>query len=76
MCEPKNLLNEPQHVAHAALTRSGESIYRSVCPVCLEGALLVGRDDDGRLSAFDNCISCGQQFVYTDIEQMRQREHA
>lgn len=48
-----------------------ETIYRSICPDC-GGFLLVGRDRDTfDLQEDDNCISCGRQFRYTDIETMR-----
>lgn len=62
-------------VRHADLTRSsGNSPYRSVCPVCTLGTLLVCRDQrTGELRADDWCILCGQRFEYTDIDDLRRR---
>jgi hypothetical protein len=53
-------------VQHGKLTRSGESPYRSKCPVCKEGLLLIARLDNGDLNKLDSCIRCGQRFVYED----------
>ena len=71
---PPNYSAAPIHVKHAELERSDESPYRSVCPACKEGVLLVGRDDEMKLMAVDNCILCGQTFVYDDIEEMRKMD--
>lgn len=43
-------------VKHGELTRSGESPYRSTCPVCKEGLLLIARLDNGDLNKLDSCI--------------------
>jgi hypothetical protein len=62
-------------VAHASLTRSDISVFRSWCPVCKEGVLLVTRDPRTlRLAAQDNCVLCGQRVEYTDIEALRAQE--
>ena len=60
-------------VPHSALTRANEeSVYKSDCPVCKRGVLLVGRDQETfELLEQDRCILCGQVVVYTDIEEMR-----
>ena len=60
-------------VPHSTLTRaSEESVFRSDCPVCKKGVLLVGRDQETfELLEQDRCILCGQVVVYTDIEEMR-----
>jgi hypothetical protein len=43
--------------------------------VCPEGILLVGRDPKSLvLKAADRCLSCGQRFEYSDIEELRARE--
>lgn len=62
-------------VRHAALSRVDDvSPYRSNCPVCEEGVLLVGRDPKcGRLLELDTCVACGQMFRYLDIEDMREQ---
>lgn len=67
-------VNEPvQDVKHSNLERSSpNSPYRSHCPVCEDGVLLVGRDlDTFELKELDICVCCGQHFRYTDIEEMR-----
>jgi len=59
-----NVNNETIKVEHASLTRTGESPYRSICPVCKEGVLLIRRNDQGRLERDDGCLLCGQRFRY------------
>lgn len=49
------------------------SNHKSICPVCADGLLLMRRDPNCwngstfLISNKDNCISCGQSFIYTDI---------
>lgn len=64
-----NLNNPPLEIKHADLTRlSEDSIYKSVCPKCSEGSLLLRRDSlTWFLRNYDNCILCGQHVIYTDI---------
>ena len=73
MKQPKNWHLVPLHVAHSSLppTIHGNSLRRK-CPVCKKGYLLLRRDKEMRLMAEDNCINCGQHFVYTDIEHLRE----
>ena len=73
---PVNFAEEPIHVKHAELKRvSSYSMYRSYCPKCKDGMLLVNRDQDTfELAAEDRCVSCGQPVIYDDIEEMRGRE--
>lgn len=69
MPQPPNLLNSPIRVVHAELERwSEDSAYKSKCPVCDGGLLLISRieSDELKLSRYDNCVSCGQPFFYTD----------
>jgi len=63
-------------VRHQDLKRvSDNSSFRSVCPACKKGILLVGRDQQTfELLEFDRCILCGQQVRYTDIDYLRKRE--
>ena len=71
----KNYENDPIKINHSELKRySDESAYKSDCPMCHVGILLVGRDDDFKLSENDICIACGQQFIYKDIEKLRKGE--
>jgi hypothetical protein len=64
---------EPIHVRHAELIRTGESGYRSNCPVCKKGVLLVRRNPKNpvEIEELDNCVLCGQTFIYDDIEDLR-----
>lgn len=64
--------NKPMlEVKHKELERlSSNSNFRSVCPVCKEGVLFVRRGENLKLSRYDNCVLCGQQFKYTDLEYM------
>ncbi len=63
-----NLNQPPVYVRHAELERySEESDYRSVCPTCKKGLLLVRRDHETlELTAVDNCTRCAQTVVYED----------
>lgn len=69
----KNLDKQPLKIAHADLERDGKhSAFRSVCPTCKLGVLLVQRDQKTlRLIAEDRCILCGQAVIYTDIEKLK-----
>lgn len=50
-----------------ALQRSGESAYRSHCPKCGVGLLLVRRNQQTmQLLRRDRCTSCAQAFYYMD----------
>jgi hypothetical protein len=64
-----NISEPTMEVSHSELTRSDDaSDYRSICPVCEHGVLLVQRDTDTmELMAEDICILCGQRFTYSDI---------
>ncbi len=64
----QNRDKDPLHVRHSELKRfSGLSPFRSECPVCKSGVLLVGREKGTlNLLRYDNCISCGQRVVYVD----------
>jgi hypothetical protein len=69
MSGPRNVRNPPIHVNHSELKRwgSGESPYRSVCPVCETGPLLVCRDQTTFLLInVDRCLDCGQTVIYND----------
>ncbi len=56
------------HVWHADLERaSDDSPFRSVCPACKRGTLLVRRDQETfRLLNVDICTLCAQTVVYKD----------
>lgn len=68
--EPPNLNKPEVKVAHSELERwDSDSAYKSKCPACGEGILLIHRDPKTlTLQRQDRCISCGQQFFYTDPE--------
>ena len=57
----------PIRVSHTALERYCEdSPYRSKCPSCEKGVLLVSRDPKTfALCNVDFCISCGPMVIYT-----------
>ena len=70
-----NIDAAPIRIAHAELVRaSDESLFRSKCMKCKDGVMLVYREEgvfSGRLRAEDNCIGCGQRYIYTDIDRLR-----
>ena len=56
-------------VKHRELERVGDSLFRSRCPVCKQGFLLVYRDQGSfELLLEDRCMLCGQSVFYTDRE--------
>lgn len=71
-CSGKNIDNPVKKIRHQDLARSGDSPYKSQCPECFQGLLLVRRNRETlQLESLDNCILCGQMFEYTDIEELR-----
>ena len=66
--KPANLNAPPIYVLHAELTRYTEdSAYRSRCPVCKAGVLMVNRDQRTlELLRVDRCTYCAQTVVYED----------
>lgn len=71
----ENLNSIPLEVKHADLESSTEhSIFKKECPVCNIGMLLVARDDTTlELLKEDRCIFCAQKFIYTDIEELKDK---
>jgi len=70
-----NVKNEIIKLNHSDLKRNGESIYRSKCPICKTGVMLMGRDPiTGDLQKLDYCIYCGQHYLYLDIDILRNFE--
>ena len=70
-----NIYKVPINVKHSELKRvSVYSAFKSECPVCKEGLLLLVRDSKTfKLLAEDRCILCGQQFIYSDIDELSKR---
>ena len=67
----ENFNKEILKVKHSELQRVGDSIYRSLCPICRKGILLMQRNKvTFKLSNYDNCVLCGQRFEYIDIESI------
>ena len=65
----ENLEKPVLALLHSSLERSGESDYRSKCPVCDRGILLVRRNQQTLfLVRDDNCVGCGQRIRYLDPE--------
>jgi len=60
-------------IPHSELVRDSEySKFKSKCPKCEDGLLLVARVNGfGKLSEKDNCVGCGQKIIYTDIQNLR-----
>jgi len=69
-------MDEPvRDVRHSDLKRYGDSVFKSVCPACSDGILLVYRDQQTfKLQEGDRCVACGQAFRYTDIDEIRSME--
>ncbi len=56
-------------VRHSRLVRYGDSRYKSTCPACREGLLMMQRMGPGvRLSRHDTCTLCCQRVFYTDVD--------
>jgi hypothetical protein len=71
----ENLRKPTLVLKHSSLHRFSDSAYKSHCPVCRDGVLLVRRDPKTfKLEEDDFCVSCGQTFRYSDIEKLRARE--
>lgn len=62
-----NIVKPAQIIKHSELMRVADSEYRSLCPECGTGLLMMRRNDDMSLSQWDNCLSCGCKFQYIDI---------
>ena len=72
-----NLNKTLLHVNHSELKRDGDSVFKSVCPTCKEGILLVTRDQHTlQLLEQDHCTLCGQAFIYDDIDMLKGHENA
>lgn len=71
-----NLNRPPIHVNHTELKRLyDESIFKSICPACTRGTLVMRRDPDTfELLAEDRCLLCAQLVIYDDIETMKAHE--
>jgi hypothetical protein len=65
-------INRPRaKVYHATLKRVGDSMYKSVCPFCADGVLLMHRDKETMaLSPIDRCIKCAQEVEYLDLDKV------
>lgn len=65
-----NLSKPVIKVRHEDLERfSDESLFKSKCPTCKEGVLLVSRHPKTFvLISEDFCILCGQHYFYTDLK--------
>jgi hypothetical protein len=69
-------INEPViEVDHKDLERYGGGFFKSVCPKCEEGLLLIGRENETLiLKEMDYCVLCGQHYRYLDIQELRKAE--
>lgn len=67
-----NLDKLPVLVKHQELKRIGDSVFKSQCPKCEHGMLMMEREfDTYKLKNMDRCLLCGQRFVYYDIDNAR-----
>jgi hypothetical protein len=63
-----NIEKDPIEVKHADLERDDPTTFRSICPACKAGTLAGRRDPETfEILSEDNCILCGQRFIYTDL---------
>lgn len=54
---------------------SKDSEFKTICPECKVGLLLVSRDQKTlELSEYDRCLLCGQRIKYLDIQILRGRD--
>jgi len=66
-----NLQKPPIRVKHSELKREGDSAFKSVCPACDDGMLLMRRDQHTfKLLNDDICILCGQHFIYEEMPNL------
>lgn len=67
-----NINNEPIFVFWFSLNRIEG--HKCECPVCFDGILTMLRSNQtGELLEYDSCVSCGQRFIYQDIDLVRNR---
>lgn len=67
MTAPLNLNSPVLNVKHSELKRFDSGGYKSKCPVCSNGILLIVRDKQTfKMIRQDRCVSCGQKVFYTD----------
>lgn len=69
----ENFGKKPIHVNFFLLDDPGlGGNYKSECPVCKDGLLLMTRDSNtGELLNRDSCTLCGQQFIFDDISLVK-----
>jgi len=72
--EPNNFRQPPVHVMQSWLLKANnESVFTSICPKC-GGILPVSRDPKTlQFLETDRCLKCAQQYIYMDIDEMRQK---
>ena len=69
---PKNIDEPTIDVKLAGLTQLSPDKHSWVCPVCVDGTLVMRRHPETlELLANDNCLLCGQSFHYVDIEAFK-----
>lgn len=68
----KNMYTKVIKLYHKNLKRFDDGVFKSYCPFCEKGILLVARNSDTLiLEAEDMCFSCGQRIEYLDIDELR-----
>ena len=71
----KNIKAPVKKVKYSALSRADQGGYKSICPECGKGLLLMIRDPNRgfKLKAEDYCVLCGQRYEYMDIDELNKR---
>jgi uncharacterized protein (DUF983 family) len=65
-----NMAKAAIEIKHKNQMRIGDSMFKSRCPNCIDGTLLMSRDPETfKLNKEDMCVLCGQRYTYTDIEE-------
>lgn len=52
---------------HRNLKRIGDSVFKSYCPFCSNGLLLMRRNEKLELELEDSCTNCGRFVLYIDV---------
>ena len=67
----ENYAKPPLKIKHSEIERTNsDTTYRSKCPECKTGALLMKRNQETlELLPDDVCVVCGRRFIYTDLKE-------
>jgi hypothetical protein len=69
-----NIDKDPIYIEHASLETDHADSFLAACPVCKRGTILGQRDQvTFEILSKDNCVLCGQQFIYRDLGEQPNR---